>query len=149
MTIPPKTLWSRLINCESITLKSAANIFLGSITGAEARALALHGLVEGYARKIDGPVRYVRHLAATAQQPEHDIQYGYQAEEIYKSSSGAFAQTNMGVVREYLNEAIVGVDRADRRVVVAEGQQQGWCYALSPQPPSNWEAQMSVIQARF
>ena len=143
MTIPPSKLWARLWNCDAIDLRKIDNSFEANISGTDARAYALAGLVEGIATP-GGRIRYVRRLARAA---KAEIQPVHAPEPNHKpSSASVVTQTNMGVVKEYLSEAIVGLDSADRRVVIGEGKMRGWVHALRPQPPSNWESQMAVIQ---
>ena len=137
MTIPPNILWPKLIGCESILLKSATNETLGEITGTEARALALHGLVEGYCTQPEGRVRYVRHLHSNAQMPKPEIEKRPDAPERHKSRAGSILiRTGLGVYRERLNQVFCSdstLERHDHRVVIGEGEQQGWCFTFCGQ----------------
>jgi hypothetical protein len=145
MTIPASKLWAKLWQCEAIDLRRADGTFEGNISGTDARAYALIGLVEGVATP-SGRVKYVRRLTHVVN-PE--IASAPIAENYTPSKSGPIAQTNMGVHHEYLCQAIVELDRNDRRVVVGEGGAMGWTYAPYDQPPSNWRELMgAALKAR-
>jgi hypothetical protein len=141
-TIPPKTLWSRLTLCEAIGLRDCHSVFLRSISGTEARAMAMHGLIEGFvsSTKPKARIKYVRLLDARAQQPECDVRKSPDVEQVYKpKAASVLAATRMGVYRETLNEALVDVEMAPEgpfRKANGEGMVHGWCYAFREQPPT-------------
>ena len=141
MTIPASKLWAKLWQCEAIDLRRADGTFEGNISGTDARAYALIGLVEGVATP-SGRVKYVRRLTHVVN-PE--LASAPIAENYTPSPSHPIAQTRMGVHREYLNQAIVGLDRNDRRVVVGEGGAMGWTHAPYDQPPADWRQRMDAI----
>ena len=141
MTIPASKLWAKLWQCEAIDLRKADNSFEANISGTDARAYALIGLVEGVATP-SGRVRYVRRLERVAN-PE--LASAPVAENYKPSASHPIAQTKMGVHHEYLNQAVVEIDRNDRRVVVGEGMSMGWTHTLYEQPPSDWRQRMDAI----
>jgi hypothetical protein len=129
---------------EMIDLRGADKVHERRIPRAEAQAMARAGLIEGICNKMDSPLKYVRRLSVVAS--EQATEGALLPPREPESHSTAFCRPNMGVVREPVNQAIVALDRNDKRVVVGEGEQIGYCYALVAQPPSNWEAQMSVVQ---
>jgi hypothetical protein len=123
MTIPPKTLWSRLLACESVRLKNDQGDFVAVISGSEARTLAGHGLIEGVVSRPGGPVRFVRYLNARAKTVDDAMfRIGKAAPEVYESHSTAFCRDNLRVYHEAVCQPIIRRDFSGDDHPVVDGE---------------------------
>ena len=132
MTIPGSKLWSLLWQCETIDLRSVDNAFESNISGTDARALALSGVIEGVCVNSGKRVRYVRWVRGTAMPSvnTHKTKEEVRAEEVYQSSATAFARTNMGVYKQPLNEPIIEREFEDDPHVIGAGAVFAHAYAF-------------------
>jgi hypothetical protein len=132
MTIPSGKLFGLLIQCEKIALRTADNKFDQIVSGSDARGLALSGLVEGVANRLDGPVRYIRWLRGTGM-PTAEAKaraVTRYAEEVYQSTCTAVTKAHLGVYYQPIHQAVVQRQFEDEPVVVSEGEIIGHVYAF-------------------
>lgn len=114
-----------MIPGECISVRAADNSgFAPSMPYSEACALVIRGEVEGVATR-NGRIRHLRMLPEQARVEEIACRAA-----IDKSSSTAFAKTNLGVYRQPVREAIVAEDAWGMRMAVASGEIVGHVYAF-------------------
>jgi hypothetical protein len=123
MTVPPQRLVQpgRLEYDGLLPLRTADNKLDSKITMLEAWALAFEGKIEGVCSG-SGRLRFFRYLSEKLKQESEALDH------IVKSSSTAFARTNMGVFREPVGTVEVAEAFDGTRTVTAEGDIVGYVY---------------------
>lgn len=124
MTIPPQRLLDVIQpRIDLFELRDSSGLLLDRITWSDAYSRAVRDEIEGVATASER-IRYFRVLPES-QRPKP----AEEAEEIHDSKSTAFANTNMGVYRERVREAVMA-DSCGFRKAVASGEITGFVWAF-------------------
>jgi hypothetical protein len=116
---------AQLIPGVAVEVRTAAfGPFHDAMPYTEAVALAVRGDVEGVTSP-SGKIRYLRLLPDS----ERAVDAMPSPADIFAGRSGPIAQTNMGVYRQPVREAIVAQDAFGKRIVQASGDIVGHVFA--------------------